>query len=249
MRMKNRRAAGPRDIPIELIKSGGQNLLEIITILLNKNINGETVPEEWKVAVITSIHKKEDKRKCENYRGISVTSTFSRTYGRILTKLLELEHKNMEMEEQACFRTGRSCIDNIFRITQMIEKKKATNRELLLLFIDLTKAYDSVPLNKLWETLDGLAINRKLIEAINALYEGSSSKIKFGNLMTKGLKITEGLRQGCSLSSTFVKICLQRVLRNWKRRCQPMGITIQNTHVYQFKTHMYTHSILQTSKY
>ena len=60
----------------------------------------------------------------------------------------------------------------------MIEKKKATDRRLYLLFIDLTKAYDSVPLNKLWETLDGLAINRKLIEAINALYEGSSSKIK-----------------------------------------------------------------------
>jgi hypothetical protein len=50
-------------------------------------------------------------------------------------------------------------IDNVFCITQMIEKKKATNRELHLLFIDLTKAYDSVPLNKLWETLDGLAIN------------------------------------------------------------------------------------------
>jgi hypothetical protein len=46
----------------------------------------------------------------------------------------------MEMEEQSGFRVGRSCIDNIFCITQMIEKKKATNRELYLLFIDLTKA-------------------------------------------------------------------------------------------------------------
>jgi len=137
--------------------------LEIITILLNKNINGEKVPEEWKVAIITSIYKKGDKRKCENYRGISVNSTFNRIYGRILAKLVELEYKDMEMEEQAGFRAGRSCIDNIFRITQMIEKKKATNRELHLLFIDLTKSYDSIPVNKLWEILDGLAINTRLI--------------------------------------------------------------------------------------
>ena len=66
MRMKTRRAAGPGDIPIELIKSGNKKLLEMFTILLNKIINGEKEPEEWKVATITSIHKKGDTRKCEN---------------------------------------------------------------------------------------------------------------------------------------------------------------------------------------
>jgi hypothetical protein len=54
----------------------------------------------WKVAIITSIHKK-GHRKCDNYRGISETSTFSRIYGRILGKLLELEYKNVEMKEQS----------------------------------------------------------------------------------------------------------------------------------------------------
>jgi len=120
----------------------------MITTLLNTIINGERVPEECKVAIITSIHKKGHKRKCENYRGILVTSTFSRICGRILAKLVESEYKNMEMEEQSGFQAGRSCIDNIFYITQMAEKKIATNRELHLSFIDLTKACDSVPLNK-----------------------------------------------------------------------------------------------------
>ena len=100
----------------------------------------EKVSEEWKVAIITSIHKKGHKRKCENYRGILGANRFSRIYGHIVAKLVESEYKNMEMEEQSGFRAGRSCIDNIFCITQMIEKKQATNRELHLLFIDLTKA-------------------------------------------------------------------------------------------------------------
>jgi hypothetical protein len=58
MKMKNGRPAGPGDSPIELIESSGQKLLEMITILINKIINGEKVPEEWKVAIMTSTHKK-----------------------------------------------------------------------------------------------------------------------------------------------------------------------------------------------
>jgi hypothetical protein len=54
----------------------------------------------------------------------------------------------MEMGEQSGFRAGRLRIDNTFCITQMIEKKKSTSRELHIMFIDLTKTYDSVPLNK-----------------------------------------------------------------------------------------------------
>jgi hypothetical protein len=50
--------------------------------------------------------------------------------------------------------------------------------------------------------------------------------------ITKGFKITKGLRQGCSLLPALFKIYLERVLRNWKRRCQPMGIPVQNTRVY-----------------
>jgi len=73
-----------------------------------------------------------------------------------------------------------------------------------------------------------------LIEAIKSLYEykGSNSKIKIGNLITKGFKVTRGLRQGCGLSPTLFKIYLERLLRNWKRKCQPMGIPVQNTYVY-----------------
>ena len=54
-------------------------------------------------------------QKCENYRGMSVTSIFSKIYGRLLAKLVESEYQNTKMEEeQSRFRAGRPCLDNIF---------------------------------------------------------------------------------------------------------------------------------------
>ena len=76
----------------------------MITTLLNKIINGGKVPEEWKVSIITLIHKKGGKRKCENYRGISVTSTFCRIYGRILAKLVESEYQIWRWRNSQAFK-------------------------------------------------------------------------------------------------------------------------------------------------
>jgi hypothetical protein len=43
-------------------------------------------------------------KKCDNYRAISVTSTFSRLFGRLVRDLIETEYIDNEAEEQAGFR-------------------------------------------------------------------------------------------------------------------------------------------------
>jgi len=91
----------------------------------------------------------------------------SRLYSKILRDLIEEENKN---EEQSGFRTGRSCTDTIFCMKQVIEKRKATNQETHLLVVDLTKAYDSIPILKLREVLRESNINNTLIKALQNLY-------------------------------------------------------------------------------
>src|SRR5215469_12415975 len=95
--------------------------------------------------------RKGSKEDCNNYRGISVTSVMSRLYGKILRDLIEEESE--DEEEQSGFRTGRSCTDSILCMKQFIEKMNATNQEIHLLFVDLTKAFDSVPVLKFLEVL------------------------------------------------------------------------------------------------
>jgi len=71
------------------------------------DINGERIPSKWKEAWITPIHKKGNKEDCFNYRCISVTSTVSRIYGKVLRNFIEEEYSPLEeefvLEEQAGF--------------------------------------------------------------------------------------------------------------------------------------------------
>jgi len=92
----------------------------------------------------------------------------SRLYGKILRDVIEGENK--DEEEQSRFPTRRSCTDSIFCMKKVIEKRNATNQESHLLFVDLTKAYDSIPISKLWEVLGESNINNTLIKALQNLY-------------------------------------------------------------------------------
>ena len=54
------------------------------------------------------------------------------------------------------------------------------------MFIDLHKAYDTVPVTKLWKVLQETYINNTLINALQNLYMGASSKVKIGKRLLKG---------------------------------------------------------------
>ena len=103
--LKNGKSCGPEGVYAEMLKHGTDKLITMLTWVINRCLNGEEVPQQWKVAYISSIHKKGSKEDCSNYRGISVTSVMSRLYGKILRDLIEEENK--DEEEQSGFRTRR----------------------------------------------------------------------------------------------------------------------------------------------
>lgn len=110
----------------------------------------------------------------------------------------------MEAEEQAGFRAGRSTIDHLFCVTQLIEKKTAYEQEIHMVYIVLKKAYDTVSQKKLWEALEKTNISINLIKAVKQLYE-SKTKIQIGNRTSQEFEINKGLKQGCCLSQYYLK--------------------------------------------
>ena len=112
--LKSNTSCGVGGVPAELLKSGTERLYELLRQIFERCLNGDEIPNDWKIGHISAIHKKGKKDEYENYRGITVLNIFSRLYGKIIKHFLEQEFSQIETEEQAGFRAGRSTIDHIF---------------------------------------------------------------------------------------------------------------------------------------
>ena len=211
--MKNGKAAGPGGLQIELVKTAPTAVHEVLARLFNKCLQGEDIPQDWKKAHITSIYKKGDRRKCENYSGISITSSIGRLYGRVIKMRLEGILQNAE--EQSGFCAGRSCIDNSFCLKHLSEKSISYGQDTCLTFVDLRKAYDTVPINKLWNVMRVAGINETYVKAVKHFYENNVSAIKIGNRVSGYFQVTRGLRQGCAMAPTLFKIYIYK--RSFKK--------------------------------
>lgn len=101
-----------------------------------------------------------------------------------------------------------------------------------MLYVDLAKTYDTVPIMKLWEVLESTNINVTLINAIKELYKDSISKIKISSTVSQGFKATIGFKQGCCLSPLLLNIYLDTALTQWKRKCGRMNIPVGDKSIY-----------------
>ena len=90
---------------------------------------------------------------CDNWRGISLLDVVGKVFARIIQNRLQAIAEDILPESQCGFRRGRGCTDMVFVARQLVREHNDT---LYILFVDLKKAYDSVPRPALWNVLECL---------------------------------------------------------------------------------------------
>ena len=133
--LKNNKAAGADGVVSEMFKFAGSCLIPYIHSLFNRIFDTGVYPVLWSNSTIIPIYKKGSVNVTDNYRGICLSSIFSKKFTRILNVRLE------KSEEQAGFRRGYSTIDNAFILNSFVQKYR---RKVYVAFIDYRKAFDSV---------------------------------------------------------------------------------------------------------
>ena len=210
---KENKAPGECGIPAEIWKYGGIKLQEKLHKLIEHIWINEQIPQNWKDANIVPIFKKGSRRECDNYRGISLLSIAGKVLARVILNRLEKSICNKLLPESQCgFRRNRSTIDMIFSLRQIQEKCMEQNMELYVVFIDFTKAFDTVSREGLWCVLKKFGCTDKVLNLLKALHDGMQAKVVQGKNASSEFAVTNGVRQGCVLAPTLFSLYLSAML-------------------------------------
>ncbi|CAB1101768.1 unnamed protein product [Ectocarpus sp. CCAP 1310/34] len=216
--MVNRKAVGPDDLPAELIKlflDGDQGLLrEFHATVVDVWQTGD-VPQQWKDATIKVLFKKGDTMECGKYRGISLVAHAGNVLLKVVATRLShyCEREGILPEEQSGFRPHRSTLDMLFAIQRLHELARKKSTAVFACFVDLTKAYDSVDRDLLWDVLRRFGVPPKMLAVIRHFHEGMRARVRTDDgQYSEWFGVGQGLRLGCNLASLLFNLFFAAML-------------------------------------
>ncbi|CAG5083519.1 Similar to Transposon TX1 uncharacterized 149 kDa protein (Xenopus laevis) [Cotesia congregata] len=136
------------------------------------------------------------------------------------------ENLSIIPEEQAGFRSGRGCGDNVFNLLATLQIAiRLQGSAAYSLFVDLRRAFDSVPHDKLWSKLYSLGLSPKLLNVIKALYDVTCMQVRVNGELSKPIDITSGVLQGETLSPILFVLYISD-LNTFLTNCGAEGLSL-----------------------
>jgi len=142
--LKNKKAPGQDSLNVELFKADPELSARIPQPLFTAVWEQERVPDDRTKGTIIKIHKKGPLSDCNNWRGVTLLSTPSKILAKIIIQRIFSAVDQQLRQEQAGFRRGRGCADQLFTLRNIIEQCTEWQRQLYINFEDLQKAFDSI---------------------------------------------------------------------------------------------------------
>ena len=178
----------------------------------NKTVQFSGIFEHTHTHTHTRMYKG-DLGLAKNYRGITLTSIAAKIYNALLRNRIEPKIENIPRKNQNGFRRNRSTTSQILTIRRILEGVRAKNLQATLLFVDFTKAFDSIHRGKMEQILLAYGLPKETVAAIMLLYRNTKVKVRSPDGGTEYFDIVAGVLQGDTLAQYLFIICLDYVLR------------------------------------
>ena len=186
-------------------------MIELFHIMWRK----EVIPLEFKDASIIHLFKRKgNPQLCDKHCDISLLSIPGKVLARVLLNRLNeyLEQSGLLPESQCGFRKDRGTIDMIFTARQLQETCQEQDMGLYMIFVDLTKAFDTVSREGLWKIMAKFGCPTNFIAMVRQFHDGMLARVQNDGEFSDPFPVTNGVKQGCVLAPTLFSVMFSAML-------------------------------------
>ena len=198
-----------------------------------------TVSRGWLKGFLFNSHYTEVKgRALLHSRDCSTLPISAEIYNALLRNCIELKIENILRKNQNGFRRNRSTTSQILTIRRILEGVRAKNPQATILFVDFTKAFDSIHWGKMEQIQLAYGLPKETIAAIMIFHRNTKVKVRSPDGDTDYFDIVSGVLQGDTLAPYLFIICLDYVLRTSMDKIKENGfkLTKKRSRRYSAKT-------------
>ncbi|MDE1816823.1 MAG: reverse transcriptase family protein, partial [Thaumarchaeota archaeon] len=200
-KLNTNKSPGPDKIPNIVLRSSRNIIAPYLCHLYKISIRTNKIPDEWKHASVVPIYKSGDRRKRENYRPVSLTSTVCKVLEQLVLDMLwqYISERCPLSDSQFGFRARRSCSSQL--MCYVDELSFALDKGLCadVAYLDLSKAFDKVSHGRLIQKLLDRNIPLTLVKWIQNFLMGRTQAVVLNNSCSTLRNVTSGVPQGSIL--------------------------------------------------
>ena len=221
-KLKNSKSPGYDTFNVKFLKLCAPIISPILCNIFNNMVKLGVYPDDLKIAKVVPIFKSGDTNKSTNYRPISILSLINNIFEKILFKSIYdyVEKFNILYQYQYGFRKGHSTTHALVDLVDKI-KNSIDNGEMTCgIFVDLSKAFDTVNHSILLHKLDHYGFRGKANQLLESYLTNRKQFVELNNHKSSYKSITCGVPQGSVLGPLLFLIYI-----NDMPNCCPSGNT------------------------
>ena len=199
--LTNKSSVGIDGISTILLKCIAPSIIKPLTLIINQIMKTGVFPNKMKFAKVIPIYKKDDPTQVTNYRPISLLPVLSKVVEKTIAKQLSeyFEENKLFNQNQYGFRTGHSTEHAALELVDKITSQMDNNETPINIFLDLSKAFDTIDHNILLDKLKYYGLDDTAIKLFRSYLTNRYQYVQMENAKSQILEINTGVPQGSIL--------------------------------------------------